>query len=111
MKTLSTALIAAALLGAAPAVASDVASGQNLFHGSASLRSYAAQDRAAQAPAAAQQAAPVAQTKAAPVLVWGDRAVDPIYFSNPVAGVSAKAEADQDQIQLAGTDFLRPYAN
>ncbi|WP_207482909.1 hypothetical protein [Arenibaculum pallidiluteum] len=90
MKTLSTALIAAALLGAAPAVASDIASGQNLFHGSTTLRSYAARDTAVQAPVTARQAtAPQAAASAA----------------------TTQGGAGQDRVQVAGTDFLRPYAH
>jgi hypothetical protein len=108
MKTLSSALVATALLAAAPALAENAGSGENLFAGSTTLRSYGTSAQAAEAvtlPAAGQQTA-----QAQPVLVSGDRAIDPIYFGQPGV-VAVQAAGGRVPLHVTETDFIRPYGH
>jgi len=88
MKTLSYALVAAALLAAAPAAAGESNPGENQFHGSSTLRSYGAWAKAAEDTA---------------VVVRGDGTVEQARLG--------QARISQIQDQIAETDFIRPYAN
>mgnify|MGYP001343404472 CR=1 FL=1 len=111
MKTLAYAL-AATLLAAAPALAGESNPGENQFHGATAMLSYGAE---AQPTAPGHpQAVPAAQPRPAPRMVWGDRAVDPVYFDLAGEGRTLFGTTPAPSQELAAgddDDFLRPYAN
>ncbi|WP_207478053.1 hypothetical protein [Arenibaculum pallidiluteum] len=113
MKALSYTLVVTALLATAPAMANDGNIGVNQFHGSDTLASYAAEpSHASPVQEAIRRAA--AEASARPqrnLMVWGDRAVDPIYAEPaPAVGVAHSAPV-QAETAFGGTDFALIYAN
>jgi len=115
MKTLSYAFAATLLLAASPVLAGESNPGENQFHGAPGWTSYGAEAAAPQAAATVevQTTGRQAAGQVKPILVWGDKAVDPIYFNQPGL-VSVKVESAQAASLAdiaADDDFIRAYAN
>jgi len=115
MKTLSPVVFAALVLAAVPAGAGESRTLENLFPGW-TVQQASLPQALPPAPAAPSRATPRPEIVSPPssIHVWGEKAVDPIYF-NLSGQAPVRFESPGSSIQaetVAGVDdFIRPYAN